>query len=100
MVVSPGPVTCGEVLNDASCCRVEDDVGSVIQVMQVIATVESSVAKHVVESQLLHSHTKMKVALRGTNPHFGHSHTSQGNCMAGETTNHSLKTFCFLTNRG
>ena len=36
----------------------EDDVGTVIQVMQVIATVKASVAKHVVESQLLHSHTR------------------------------------------
>lgn len=65
MVVSPDPVTCGEVLNDASRCRVEDDVGTVIQVMQVIATVKSSVAKHMVESQLLHSHVEKKVALRG-----------------------------------
>lgn len=65
MVVSPNPVTCGEVLNDASRCRVEDDVGTIVQVMQVIATVKSSVAKHMVESQLLHSHTEMKVALRG-----------------------------------
>lgn len=65
-MVSRGPVTCGEVLDDAGCRGVEDDVGTLVQVMQVIATVKSSVAKHVVESQLLHPHTEMKAALRGT----------------------------------
>lgn len=80
----------------------EDDVGAVIQVMQVIATVEASVAEHVVESQLLHSHTKTEAALRGrsksrgTDPHCGSSQGSHGNRMAGETMNHLLKTFCFL----
>ena len=58
--VSPDSFTCGEVLNNAGRGRVEDDVGTVIQVMQVIATVKASVAKHVVESQLLHSHTRGK----------------------------------------
>lgn len=57
-MVSPDPFTCGEVLNDAGRGRMEDDVGTVIQVMQVVATVKASVAKHVVESQLLHSHTR------------------------------------------
>lgn len=87
--VPPGPVTCGEVLNDARRCGVEDDVGTLVQVMQVIATVKSSVAKHVVEGQLLHSHTKMKAALRGTNPH-------RRNCVACETAKCPLKTFCCL----
>lgn len=63
MAVSPHPFTCGQVLNDAGRGRVEDDVSTVIQVMQVIATVKPSVAKHVVESQLLHSHTRMKGSL-------------------------------------
>lgn len=54
-MVSQGSVTCGEVLDDAGRRGVEDDVGTLVQVMQVIATVKSSVAKHVVESQLLHS---------------------------------------------
>lgn len=53
-------VTCGQVLDDAGCGRVEDDVSTVVQVMQVISTVEASVAKHVVKSQLLHSHTRMR----------------------------------------
>lgn len=97
MVVPPGPVTCGEILNDPGCCCVEDDVSTIVQVVQVIATVKSSVAKHVVESQLLHSHTKMKAALRGTNPHLRNSHMSPENCLAGDTSNHSLRTFCFLT---
>ena len=55
-MVSPDPFTCGEVLNDAGRGRMEDDVGTVIQVMQVVATVKASVAKHVVESQLLLPH--------------------------------------------
>lgn len=63
MAVSPNPFTCGQVLNDAGRGRVEYDVSTVIQVMQVIATVKPSVAKHVVESQLLHSHTRMKGSL-------------------------------------
>lgn len=60
------PVTRGEALQHASRRRVEDDVRAVIQVMQVVATVESPVAKHVVESQLLHSHTQTTAALRGS----------------------------------
>lgn len=61
-----GRVTRGEVLQHAGRRRVEDDVRAVIQVMQVVATVEPPVAKHVVESQLLHSHTQTTAALRGS----------------------------------
>lgn len=88
MTVPPGPVTCGEVLNDAGRRCVEDDVSAIIQVVQVIATVKSSVAKHVVESQLLHSHTKMKVALRRTSPHLRNSYMSRENCMVKQATTH------------
>lgn len=48
-----GVATCGEVLHNASGCSVENDVGTIIKVMQIVAAVKSSVAKHVVQSQLL-----------------------------------------------
>lgn len=48
-----GEATCGEVLHNASCRSVENDVGTIVKVMQVVAAVKSSVAKHVVQSQLL-----------------------------------------------
>lgn len=102
---SSGWITRGEVLEHASRRSVEDDVRTVVQVMQVVATVESPVAKHVVESQLLRSHTEIKAALRGsklrgTNPHSGSSHLPHGNCMAGQTANSPQKAFCFLTSWG
>lgn len=49
--------TCGKVLYNASSRGVENDVGTIIKVMQVVPAVKSSVAKHVVQSQLLHAHT-------------------------------------------
>jgi hypothetical protein len=48
-----GKATCGEVLDDTGRCSMEDDVCTVIKVMQVVSTVESSIAKHVVKCQLL-----------------------------------------------
>lgn len=49
--------TCGEVLHDARGCCVENDVSAIVKVMQIVAAVKSSVAKHVVQSQLLRTHT-------------------------------------------
>lgn len=57
-----GEATCGEVLHNAGGRGVENDVGTIIKVMKIVAAVESSVAKHVVQSQLLC--TKL-VILRG-----------------------------------
>lgn len=87
-------VTCGEVLDDAGRRGVEDDVGTLVQVMQVIATVKSSVAEHVVESQLLHAHPEMKAALRGTARTAGTAKPLMG-LQARETANRTLNTFCF-----
>lgn len=55
--------TCGEVLYNAGSCGVENDVGAIIKVMQVVPAVKASVAKHVVQSQLLRAHTQS--TLRG-----------------------------------
>lgn len=46
-------LTSRQVLNDHGGRGVEDDVGAVVEVMQVVATVEASVAKDVVQQQLL-----------------------------------------------
>lgn len=55
--------TCGEVLYNAGSRGVENDVGAIIKVMQVVPAVKASVAKHVVQSQLLRAHTQS--TLRG-----------------------------------
>lgn len=61
-VASP-KATCGEVLYNASSRSVENDVGTIIKVMQVVPAVKASVAKHMVQSQLLHAHTQSKSTL-------------------------------------
>lgn len=68
--VSP-KATCGEVLYNASSRGVENDVGTIVKVMQVVPAVKSSVAKHVVQSQLLHAHTQstLRGQQQGTMPH-------------------------------
>lgn len=46
-------LTGGQVLDDHGGSGVEDDVSTVVEVMQVVATVEASVAKDVLQDQLL-----------------------------------------------
>lgn len=48
--VSP---TCRQVLDDHSSSCVEDDVSTIVEVMQVVTTVEASVAEDVLQHQLL-----------------------------------------------
>lgn len=43
------------VLDHHSSSSVEDDVSTIIKVMQVVATVEAPVAKHMIQEQLLES---------------------------------------------
>lgn len=52
-----GGLTSRQVLDDHSGSGVEDDVGSVIEVMQVVAAVEASVAKDVLQHELLKTQT-------------------------------------------
>lgn len=45
-----------QTLEDHSGGSVEDDVSAIVEVMQVVPTVETSVAKDVIQQQLLKSH--------------------------------------------
>lgn len=68
-------LTSRQVLDHHGSSGVEDDVSSVIEVMQVVATVEPSVAKDVVQHQLLKKcqrgiiqHLRGKSWIRGPAP--------------------------------
>lgn len=49
--------TSWEILNDGSSGRMEDDICSIIEVVKVITTIKAPVTKHVIQRQLLQTHT-------------------------------------------
>lgn len=53
-------LTCRQVLDDHGSSGVEDDVSAVVEVMQVVATVEASVAEDVLQHQLLKTKHKQQ----------------------------------------
>ena len=55
-------LTRGQVLDDDSSSGVEDDVSAIVEVMQVVATVEASVAKNVLQQQLLKTNREIHTA--------------------------------------
>lgn len=55
MRISP---TSRQVLDDHGSSGVEDDVSAIVEVMQVVATVEASVAEDVLQDQLLKAKQK------------------------------------------
>lgn len=54
-----------QVLDDHGGGGVEDDVGAIVEVMQVVATVEASVAEDVIQEQLLRSSRSFSSRSRG-----------------------------------
>lgn len=54
-------LTGGQVLDDHSSSSVEDDVCTVVEVMQVVATVEASVAEDMLQHQLLKANIAEKI---------------------------------------
>lgn len=55
-------LTRGQVLDDDSSSGVEDDVSAIVEVMQVVATVEASVAENMLQQQLLKTNTEIHTA--------------------------------------